>query len=181
GSASALITVTVTAGGPNDPPVAVNDFTNTVEDVAVTIQPLVNDSDPDGDPLTITSVSPTNGTANISGPNVVFTPATNFNGTATIGYTISDGNAGSASALITVTVTAGGPNDAPVAVNDFTNTVEDVAVTIQPLVNDSDPDGDPLTITSVSPTNGTASISGPNVLLTPHIRSHATTSTRYPN
>src|SRR5207244_162575 len=124
GSASALITVTVTAGGPNDPPVAVNDFTNTVEDVAVTIQPLVNDSDPDGDPLTITTVSPTNGTASIAGANVVFLPATNFNGTATIGYTISDGNGGSASALISVTVTAGGPNDPPVAVNDDTKTGE---------------------------------------------------------
>src|SRR5204862_451580 len=167
GSASALITVTVTSGGPNDPPVAVNDFTNTVEDVAVTIQPLDNDSDPDGDTLTITTVSPTNGTASISGANVVFTPATNFFGTATIGYSISDGNGGSASALITVTVTAGGPNDPPVAVNDFTNTVEDVSVTIQPLANDSDPDGDPLTITTVSPTNGTASISGPNVVFTP--------------
>src|SRR6266498_3026226 len=167
GTASALITVTVTAGAENDPPEALNDFTNTVEDVAVTIQPLVNDNDPDGDTLTITTVSPTNGTASIAGPNVVFLPATNFTGTATIGYTISDGNGGSASALITVTVTSGGPNDPPVAVNDFTNTVEEVAVTIQPLDNDSDPDGDPLTITTVSPTNGTALISGPNVVFTP--------------
>src|SRR5439155_1108031 len=135
GSASALITVTVTAGGPNDPPVAVNDFTNTVEDVAVTIQPLVNEGDPNTDPQTRTSVTPTTCPARLSSDLVVFPPATNFNGTATIGYTISDGNGGSASALITVTVTAGGPNDPPVAVNDFTNTVEDVAVTIQPLVN----------------------------------------------
>src|SRR5437762_1500101 len=163
GTASALITVTVS--GANDPPVAVNDFTNTVEDVVVTIQALVNDSDVDGDPLIITSVSPTNGTASIAGTNVVFTPALNFNGTATIGYSISDGNGGTASALITVTVS--GVNDPPVAVNDFTNTVEDVAVTIQALANDSDVDGDPLTITSVSPTNGTASIAGTNVVFTP--------------
>jgi hypothetical protein len=91
---------------PNNPPVAVNDSTNTVEDVSVTIQPLVNDSDADGNPLTITSVSPTNGTASTSGANVVFTPATNFVGTATISYSISDGNGGSASALIFVAVTA---------------------------------------------------------------------------
>src|SRR5213076_2955528 len=80
-------------------------FTNTVEDVAVTIKALANDSDVDGDTLTLTSVSPTNGTASISGANVVFRPATNFVGTATIGYSISDGNGGSANALITVTVT----------------------------------------------------------------------------
>src|SRR4029079_18918800 len=141
------------------------DFTNTVEDVSVTIPALVNDSDVDGDTLTITSVSPASGTASISGTNVVFTPATNFVGTATIGYSISDGNGGSASALITVTVSA--VNDPPIAVNDFTNTVEDIAVTIQALVNDSDVDGDTLTITSVSPTSGTASISGTNVVFTP--------------
>src|SRR5438093_1270356 len=112
-----------------------------------------------------TTFSPTNGTALISGTNVVFTLALNFNGTATIGYSISDGNGGTASALITVTVS--GANDPPVAVNDFTNTVEDVSVTIQALVNDSDPDGDTLTITSVSPTNGTAVIAGTNVVFTP--------------
>src|SRR5438132_1445274 len=126
GTASALITVTVS--GINDPPVAVNDFTNTVEDVGVTIQALANDSDVDGDPLIITSVSPTNGTASISGTNVVFTPAANFNGTATIGYSISDGNGGTASALITVTVTP--VNDPPLAVNDSAATLMNQPVTI---------------------------------------------------
>src|SRR5204863_312498 len=155
---SGVATVSITVTPVNDPPVAVNDFTNTVEDVSVTIQALANDSDVDGDPLIITSVSPTNGTASIAGTNVVFTPAANFNGTATIGYSISDGNGGTASALITVTVS--GANDPPVSVNDFTNTVEDVSVTIQELANDSDVDGDALIITSVSPTNGTASIAG---------------------
>src|SRR5437762_3598918 len=175
GTASALITVTVS--GVNDPPVAVNDFTNTVEDVAVTIQSLANDSDVDGDALIITSVSPINGTASIAGTNVVFTPAANFNGTATIGYSISDGNGGTASALITVTVTPA--NDPPVAVNDFTNTVEDVAVTIKALVNDSDVDGDPLIITSVSPTNGTASIAGTNVVFTPAVNFNGTATIGY--
>src|SRR6185312_15168239 len=149
----------------NDAPVAVDDSTNTLEDVAVTIHALANDSDVDGDTLTIINVSPTNGTAVISGTNVVFTPATNFNGTGTIGYTIIDGNGGTNSALITVTVTS--VNDAPVAVDDSTNTLEDVAVTIHALANDSDVDGDTLTIINVSPTNGTAVISGTNVVFTP--------------
>src|SRR5881398_1321602 len=60
---------------------------------------LANDSDPDGDPLIITGATATNGTVVIVGAtNLVFTPATNFNGTATIIYTISDGKGGSASA-----------------------------------------------------------------------------------
>src|SRR5205814_8181155 len=97
--------------------------------------------------------------------NVRFTPAANFNGTATIGYSISDGNGGTASALITVTVSPA--NDAPVALDDAASTAEDVPVTISPLDNDSDLDGDSLTITIVTVTNGTAVIvGGTNALCT---------------
>src|SRR5438128_4188769 len=177
GTTSALITVTV--GAVNDAPVAADDAANATEDVPVTISPLDNDSDVDGDVLTIISVSPTNGTAVIvGGTNVVFTPATNFNGTATIGYTISDGNGGTNSALITVTVSA--VNDAPVAADDAANTAEDVPVTISPLDNDSDVDGDSLTIISVSPTNGTAVIvGGTNVLFTPAANFNGTATIGY--
>src|SRR5438445_766333 len=177
GTASALITVTVSPV--NDPPVAVDDAANTAEDVPVTISALDNDSDVDGDSLTITSVSATNGTAVIvGGTNVLFTPAANFNGTATIGYTISDGNGGTTSALITVTVSP--VNDPPVAVDDAANTAEDVPVTISALDNDSDVDGDSLTITSVSPTNGTAVIvGGTNVLFTPAANFNGTATIGY--
>ena len=159
GTNTALITVSVT----NRPPVAVDDNSSTPKNVTVTIPALANDSDPDGDALTIVSVNPTNGTANIVGTNVVFTPATNFLGTATIGYTITDGNGGTNSALITINVT----NRLPVAVNDVAGTPENVLVTIPVLGNDSDPDGDVLTIVSVSPTNGTANIVGTNVVFLP--------------
>src|SRR5205809_1914164 len=102
---------------------------------------LDNDSDLDGDSLTISLVTATNGTAVIvGGTNVLFTPATNFNGTATIGYTISDGNGGTTSALITVTVSPA--NDPPVALDDAASTGEDVPVTISPLDNDSKVEGD---------------------------------------
>jgi uncharacterized repeat protein (TIGR01451 family) len=159
GTDTALITVSVT----NRPPVAMNDSASTPKNISVTIPVLSNDSDPDGDVLTIVGVSPTNGTADIVGTNVVFTPATNFIGTATVGYTISDGNGGTDGALITISIT----NRPPVAVNDSTNTEKNIAVTISPLINDSDPDGDALTIVGVSPTNGTANIAGTNVVFTP--------------
>src|SRR5438445_242672 len=135
--------------------------------------------DGEGDSLTITSVTATNGTAVIvGGTNVVFTPATNFNGTATIGYAISDGNGGTNSALITVTVSA--VNDAPVAVDDNASTAEDVPVTISPLDNDSDVDGDSLTITSVTATNGTAVIvGGTNVVFTPATNFNGTATIGY--
>ncbi|HEV2695398.1 MAG TPA: Ig-like domain-containing protein, partial [Verrucomicrobiae bacterium] len=147
----------------NRPPVAVNDSNSTPKNVAVTVPVLANDSDPDGDTLTIVSVASTNGLASISGANIIYTPTNNFLGPVTLVYTISDGFGGTNSAFIFVSVT----NRPPVAVNDPANTVENVAVTVPVLANDSDPDGDTLTIISVNPTNGTALISGTNVIFTP--------------
>src|SRR6185436_2467412 len=177
GTASATVTVTVTPV--NDPPVAADDNASTPEDVAVTIAPLVNDSDLDGDPLTIIGATTTNGTVVIvGGTNLLFTPTTNYNGTTTIPYSISDGNGGTASATVTVTVTP--VNDAPVAVDDSASTPEDVAVTIAPLVNDSDVDGDPLTIISATTTNGTVVVvGGTNLLFTPAPNFNGTTTITY--
>jgi uncharacterized repeat protein (TIGR01451 family) len=147
----------------NRPPVAINDSGSTPKNIPVTIPVLANDSDPDGDTLTIVSFAPTNGTAFINGTNIVFTPATNFMGTAIIGYTITDGFGGTNTALITINVT----NRPPVAVNDSTSTPKNTSVAIPALSNDTDPDGDTLTIVSLSPTNGTAVTNGLNVVFTP--------------
>ena len=69
--------------------------------------PLANDvvRTPGGS-LGLVSVSPTNGTASISGANVIFTSALNYIGTATIGYTITDNVGGVNSSLISITITA---------------------------------------------------------------------------
>jgi len=175
GTNSAVITVTVNSV--NDAPVALNDTTNVLEDVAVTIHPLANDNDVDGDLLTIVSASAMNGNAIISGTDIVLTPDTNFNGTATIGYTISDGHGGTNNAVITVTVNP--VNDVPIAVDDTTNTLQGVSVSINPLVNDTDVEGDTLTIVSVSATNGSAIISGTNILLTPDANFNGTATIGY--
>jgi len=94
---------------------------------------------------------------------VVFTPATNFIGTATVGYSITDGDGGTNFALITISVT----NRPPTAINDSASTPKNVPVTIPALANDTDPDGDALSIVAVNPTNGVAGIVGTNVLFTP--------------
>ncbi|MEO6296734.1 MAG: Ig-like domain-containing protein, partial [Dokdonella sp.] len=166
GTATATVTVTV-APQANRPPVAVNDVATATFGAPVTINVLGNDSDPDGDPLTITSITaPGNGTAVISGNNVIYTSSTAA-GIASFTYTISDGRGGTATATVAVTV-GPLPNRPPVAVNDDANTSLGVPVTINVLVNDSDPDGDPLTITSITaPANGTAAISGNSVIYTP--------------
>ncbi|HHP0467521.1 TPA: tandem-95 repeat protein, partial [Vibrio harveyi] len=161
-------TVAVTVNPVNDAPVAVNDAVSTDEDTAVTIDVLANDSDPENDTLTITaaSVPAEQGTVAIVDGKLVFTPAENFNGDATISYTISDGQLTDDA---TVAVTVNPVNDAPVAVNDTVSTDEDTAVTIDVLANDSDPENDTLTITaaSVPAEQGTVAIVDGKLVFTP--------------
>ncbi|MFW1585792.1 tandem-95 repeat protein [Vibrio parahaemolyticus] len=133
----------------NDAPNAKNDVITTEEDTAVTIDVLVNDSDVEGDVLSIQSASVPSeqGSVGIVDGKLVFTPAENFNGEATITYIVTDGDL-TDEAKVTVTVTP--VNDSPVAVDDTTSIQEDTAVTIDVLTNDTDVDGDKLSIESAS-------------------------------
>ncbi|WMN80427.1 tandem-95 repeat protein [Vibrio parahaemolyticus] len=133
----------------NDAPNAENDVITTEEDTAVTIDVLVNDSDVEGDALSIQSASVPSeqGSVDIVDGKLVFTPAENFNGEATITYIVTDGDL-TDEAKVTVTVTP--VNDSPVAVDDTVSTQEDTVVTIDVQPNDSDVDGDKLSIQSAS-------------------------------
>jgi PKD repeat protein len=113
GTATATVNVTVTAV--NDPPVAANDVATTDEDVPVTITVLANDTDADGDTLTVTGTTvPANGSVVINpDKTVTYTPNTDFNGSDAFTYTVSDGNGGTATATVNVTINA--VNDAPTA------------------------------------------------------------------
>jgi hypothetical protein len=105
GSAIAESTVTVTVVQPNRAPVALNDVAETSRNTTVVIPVLANDSDPDGDALTITmAANPTKGSVAIQSGKVSFTPARNFTGTTSFNYSIADGKGGSASAQVAVTV-----------------------------------------------------------------------------
>ena len=138
---------------PNTSPTATDDTATIAEDaVATTIAVLTNDSDTDGDTLTIASVTQgSNGAVVITnnGADLTYQPNANFNGADSFSYTISDGNGGTDTATVNVTVTP--VNDAPVATDDTITIAEDaVATTIAVLTNDSDTDGDTLTIASVT-------------------------------
>ncbi|TNF56634.1 MAG: tandem-95 repeat protein, partial [Burkholderiales bacterium] len=134
---------TFTIGNPA--PVATDDVAATDEDTPVTIDVLANDTDPDADPLTVTSAVAPNGSVVINGDGTLtYTPNANFNGTDTITYTISDGNGGTSTATVTVTVNP--VNDPPVASDDVLATRFNEAVSGNVLDNDSDVDGDPLTV-----------------------------------
>ncbi len=166
GTATATVTVTISAAA-NTPPVAVNDsFTVANGSTDNIFNVLANDTDANGDPLTITAVStPSSGAASISAGKIVYNTAAGFAGTATFTYTISDGKGGTATATVTVTVSAAA-NTPPVATNDsFTVANASTGNILDVLTNDTDANGDPLTITSVStPSSGTASISAGKIV-----------------
>ena len=161
-------TVNVTVDAANDAPVANDDSASTSEDTALNINVLANDTDVDGDSLTVQSVTQgTNGSVFNNGTNVTYSPNPDFNGGDSFAYTVADGNGGTNSATVTVVVTA--VNDAPVASDDPASTSEDTALNIDVLANDTDVDGNSLTVQSVTQgTNGTVTNNGIDVTYTPN-------------
>ncbi len=116
---TAVHQVMVTVNPVNDNPVAAND-TLTVEENSQSnsIAVMSNDTDVDGDSLTLDSlVYSGTGAASIQGESIVYVPANNFDGTESLTYTISDGNGGTATAQLSITVTprsGGGGGSLPV-------------------------------------------------------------------
>ncbi len=107
-TATSTVSVSVTAAN-IDPPQANPDSGETNQEEPVTVNVLANDNNfwPEGD-LTIINAFSANGSADISGGNITFTPATGFFGDATVEYTIADdrGNAdGEAKGVLSVSVT----------------------------------------------------------------------------
>lgn len=164
-SSNDTATVSVTVTSVNDAPVAINDSVITQEDTSVTVIVLANDSDEEGDTLTVSSTTQgSNGSVNINADySVTYTPNVNFNGVDNFTYTVSDGNSGTDTATVTVSVSP--VNDAPVAINDSANTLEDISVTVIVLANDSDVDGDTLNVSSATQgINGVVSINADNTV-----------------
>ncbi len=165
------VTTTITG-----PPVAGNDINVTNADTLVSGNVLVNDSDPDGDLLTVTAV---NGTA-VVGPTTIttfaggtltiqpdgsydYTPAAGFTGEDSIKYVVTDANGNLSPATLSIEVrdSTTGENTPPIASNDETLTFVNQSVTGSLLANDGDPDGDPITINQTplaGPYNGTITI-----------------------
>ena len=156
-------TVTVDVTPVNDPPTAGDDAASTTEDVAVVVDVVANDADVDGtvDPASVTIVTPpANGTITAVNPDgsVDYLPDPDFSGGDSFTYTVLD-NDGAVSNVATVVVTVNSVNDAPAGVDDASSTPEDTPVTVDVVANDTDPDGDPLSVASVAqPPNGTVVI-----------------------
>jgi VCBS repeat-containing protein len=156
GALTDTATVAITVTPVNDAPIANNDSASTARNTPTTINVLSNDSDTEGNTLSVTAVgAAANGTAvrNNNG-TITYTPNTGFTGSDSFSYTLSDGSA-TASATVTVTVA----NDAPIANDDSINTNEDVLLTGNVLTNDTDANNDALTTALVTgPTNGVVTL-----------------------
>ncbi|MFW1220929.1 tandem-95 repeat protein, partial [Vibrio parahaemolyticus] len=133
GGVSESTTVSVDVTPVNDAPVAKDDIATTQEDTAVTIDVLSNDTDVDGDKLSIQSatVPEAQGKVEIVDGKLVFTPAENFNGQAEITYTVTDGQL-TDEAKVTVTVNP--VNDAPTIKVDAVESITENAVSTDTVV-----------------------------------------------
>jgi hypothetical protein len=169
------VTFRIVVNEGNRGPAAVDDEAEVYEDSSENIiDVLANDTDADGDALTVTettdgalgTVAPTE-----DGTAVAYTPNENANGLDSFTYTITDGNGESATANVAVTIAP--LDDSPDAIDDGFPTPIKIGrgagpVPIAVLANDSDPDATGLLrITSVTQGSyGTVAIAADGFTLT---------------
>lgn len=159
GAASA--TVSLTINSVNDVPVAADDAFNGTEDIIVTGNLLTNhgsgaDSDSDGGTLSVTAgiFTTANGSVTIaSNGDFTYTPTAHHNGSDSFSYTLSDGQGGTDTGLVTLSLAA--VNDAPLAVDDSFSGDMNTAITGNLLGNngngvDSDIEDDSLSVNAQS-------------------------------
>jgi hypothetical protein len=99
----------------NEFPQAGADTATTAEGTPITINVLANDSDADGDTLSITGTTdPSHGSISITDDDrILYTPEAGYTGEDTFSYSVSDGNGGEASASISINVTSDDNEDPP--------------------------------------------------------------------
>jgi len=147
----------------NQAPLAYPQAISLDEDTSVEI--TLTGMDPEGAALSYVVVTqPVNGSLSGTAPNLVYTPAADYNGADSFTFKVNDGSLDSAPSTISITVNP--VNDAPVAQSISVVTDEDVPVSV--VLNATDVDGDPLTYHLASqPAHGSLSGSAPNLTYTP--------------
>ena len=145
---------TTTTTLPNSAPVAVADSGATTEGNGLSIGVLANDSDPDGDSLSLTgTTNPSSGSVTQSGSSVTYTPDPGFSGTDSFTYTVCDPLGACDSATVSITVA---PDGAVSAADDTADIGKNGSIIIKVTANDSGLiDTSTLTVVS-APSNGTA-------------------------
>ena len=154
-------TVTITVDPVNDVPVTNDDSATVDEDGSLSGNVSANDTpSADGGNVWSKSIDPVHGTATVNRDgSYTYTPDANYNGTDSFEYMITDVDGSTSTATVYITVNP--VNDAPIANNDSVTTKKDTTVNVDVISNDSDVDGDSLTVTGVGdPAHGTAVING---------------------
>ncbi|MFN5620728.1 MAG: Ig-like domain-containing protein [Flavobacteriales bacterium] len=150
------VTVTITIVPVNDDPIAIDDNYTTNEDNALDGDVSVNDVDYDNDGLTYdVTTDPSNGTV-VMNPDGTFTytPNADFFGTDSFVYTVTDGNGGTSTAVVTITVI---DTQEAAAENDQYTVNEDEVLTGDVSENDTNTDGFTYTVTNGT-NNGTLTL-----------------------
>jgi uncharacterized delta-60 repeat protein len=182
---TATAQVTLSESGNNTFPEASDDqFTIDEDSSAAQLNVLANDTDADGDTITLFNVNSTLGSASIVNGQIEYTPPANFSGQTVLTYSITDGyengSPGEKDSSASVTITVTPVNDAPVANTDLITINEDaLALLVNVLANDSDIDGDSLILSEVSANSGTALIVDNQVQYTPAANSNGVATVTY--
>ncbi len=162
-----VASVTIMVEAVNDGPVAATDAYSIAEDGALAVEAeegvLANDTDADGDTLTVSLVDePSHGTVTLGQDgSFQYAPEPGFHGEDSFTYLASDGQSQSAVTMVAIAVDA--LNDGPVSTGDTYSVPEDAVLTVDAaggvLANDTDPDGDPLAVSLVNhPAHGTVTL-----------------------
>lgn len=165
-SAPAMIHLSIEAV--NDAPTASSQSKATNEDTAVML--LLQGNDAEDDLLEFRIVQqPNHGSLSGAAPNLIYTPAPEFNGEDYFAYVVNDGLLESQTATVTVEVSP--KNDAPLAISGSISGNEDAPVPI--ILTGTDKDGDMLSFNlTLQPEHGTLEGIAPNVTYKPDANFH---------
>ena len=154
----------------NRAPKANDDHAKTTYETVVEVAVLSNDSDADGDELTIKSFTQAeNGKVEKDNDKLLYTPKDGFSGEDHFNYTITDGELDATATVTVVVAEEEKPNRAPKAEDDSASTKYETAVRVDVLKNDSDADGDELSIKSFTqPENGSVKEENGKLTYTPN-------------
>lgn len=166
----------------NQVPNAAPDFFTGLEELPITLFPLMNDTDPDSNNLDWQVLfGPFNGTLDTIFGNVVYRGDLNFYGVDFIFYRACDDGTPVRCDNSLMIITVINRNDFPVARNDTFGMLEDGTILMNVLLNDEDADNDPLNITTITqnPTKGTATIVNNRIQYTPNPNYYGKDDLRY--
>ncbi len=143
---------------PNRPPVARPDTARTIEDVAVEIDVLANDTDPDGDAIQVESIAsqPGDGVVTIGVDGTIrYEPSSSFTGTDRFDYVLIDTEGARTVGIVRIGVTAEAVENRPPSANPdrFVAIAGGEPLVLDVLANDFDPDNDPLSVLSITSTS----------------------------